>query len=227
MKEIFNEKAKQAIKETLRLNEALSAQQKQFNFNVDLLSGDNFQNHLELYQGYIKNFNEVSAKLDTADRTNVNCNHSEFRSLKLDETFNMNGVYLHELYFANIGDPNSEIKMDSLSYMRLSRDFGSFDNWQKDFMACMAASQCGWAITYLNTYTQTFMNAVVDLHANNVPAGSFPVIVLDAWQHAYYRDYLKDVDTYTRAMMKTLKWPIIEQRIKKADKIIQILRGSE
>ena len=207
MKEIFNEKAKQAIKETLRLNEALSAQQKQFNFNVDLLSGDNFQNHLELYQGYIKNFNEVSAKLDTADRTNVNCNHSEFRSLKLDETFNMNGVYLHELYFANIGDPNSEIKMDSLSYMRLSRDFGSFDKWQKD--------------------TQTFMNAVVDLHANNVPAGSFPVIVLDAWQHAYYRDYLKDVDTYTRAMMKTLKWPIIEQRIKKADKIIQILRGSE
>ena len=93
MKEIFNEKAKQAIKETLRLNEALSAQQKQFNFNVDLLSGDNFQNHLELYQGYIKNFNEVSAKLDTADRTNVNCNHSEFRSLNLDETFNMNGVY--------------------------------------------------------------------------------------------------------------------------------------
>jgi len=227
MKEIFNEKAKQAIKETLKLNEALSAQQKQFSFNVDLLSGDNFQNHLELYQGYVKNFNEVSAKLDTADRANVNCNHSEFRSLKLDETFNMNGVYLHELYFANIGDPNSEIKMDSLAYMRLARDFGSFDNWQKDFMACMAASQCGWAITYLNTYTQTLMNAVIDLHSNNVPAGSFPVIVLDAWQHAYYRDYLKDVDTYTRAMMKTLKWPVVEQRIKKADKIIQILRGNE
>jgi superoxide dismutase, Fe-Mn family len=227
MKEIFNKKAKQVIKETLKLNESLAAQQKQFSFNVDLLSSDNFQNHLELYQGYVKNFNKISAKLDTADRTNVNCNHSEFRSLKLDETFNMNGVYLHELYFANIGDPHSEIKMDSLAYMRLARDFGSFDNWQKDFMACMAASQCGWAVTYLNTYTQTLMNAVVDLHSNNVPAGSFPVIVLDAWQHAYYRDYLKDVDTYTRAMMKTLKWPVIEQRIKKADDIIQILRGNK
>ena len=213
------------IRDTLKLDESLSAQEKKFSFNSDFLSNDNFQNHIELYEGYIKNFNEVSAKLDTADRQNVNCNHSEFRSLKLDETFNMNGVYLHELYFANIGDTNSEIKMDSLSYMRLSRDFGSFDAWQKDFIACAAASQCGWAITYLNTYTQTYMNAVVDLHSNNIPFGSYPIIVMDAWQHAYYRDYLKDVTTYTRAMMKLLRWPVIEERIQKADKIIQALRS--
>jgi len=225
MKELFNQKAKKAIKDTLKLNESLSAQEKKFTFNSDFLSDDNHQNHVELYKGYVKNFNEISAKLDSADRQNVNCNHSQYRSLKLDETFNMNGVYLHELHFSNIGDVNSEIKMDSLAYMRLSRDFGSFDNWQKDFMACMAASQCGWAITYLNTYTQTYMNAVVDLHTNNVPFGSYPIIVLDAWQHAYYRDYLKDVNTYTRAMMKQLRWPVIEERIRKADKIIQILRG--
>ena len=225
MEKLFNGKIKNVIRDTLKINEALTAQEKKFTFNSDFLSNDNFQNHIELYQGYLKNFNEVSAKLDTVDKQNVNCNHSEFRSLKLDETFNMNGVYLHELYFANVGDPNSEIKMDSLAYMRLSRDFGSFDAWQKDFIACASASQCGWAITYLNTYTQTYMNAVVDLHANNVPFGAFPVIVMDAWQHAYYRDYLKDVSTYTRAMMKLLRWPVIEERIKKADQMIQVLRS--
>jgi len=222
---IFNDKIKGVIKDTLKINEALNAQEKKFVFNSDLLSNDNFQNHVELYQGYLKNFNEISAKLDTVDKSNVNCNHSDYRTLKLDETFNMNGVYLHELYFANIGDPYSEIKMDSLAYMRLSRDFGSFDNWQKDFMACASASQCGWAMTYLNTFTQTYMNAAIDLHTNNVPVGSYPVIVLDVWQHAYYRDYLKDVDTYTRAMMKLLKWPVIEERIRKADKLIQVIRG--
>jgi len=226
MKELFNEKAKKIIKDTLNLNEALSAQEKKFKFSVDeILSNDNFQNHLELYQGYLKKFNEVSSKLDTVDRSNVNSSSSEFRSLKLDETYNLNGVYLHELFFANIGDPNSEIKMDSLSYMRLARDFGSFDAWQKDLMACASASQNGWAVTYLNTYTQTYMNAVIDLHTNNVPVGFYPVIVIDVWQHAYYRDYLKDVDTYTRAMMKTLRWEIIEKRFQKADKILQIIRG--
>ena len=225
MDKLFNGKIKNVIRDTLKIDESLSAQEKKFTFNSEFLSNENFQNHIELYQGYLKNFNEISAKLDSVDKQNVNCNHSQFRSLKLDEAFNMNGVYLHELYFANIGDPNSEIKMDSLSYMRLARDFGSFDAWQKDFIACASASQCGWAITYLNTYTQTYMNAVVDLHTNNIPFGSYPIIVMDAWQHAYYRDYLKDVSTYTRAMMKLLRWPVIEERIQKADKIIQVLRS--
>lgn len=226
MKELFNEKAKKIIKNTLNLTEALSAQEKKFKFNIDgILSNDNFQNHLELYQGYLKKFNEVSAKLDTTDRSNVNSSSSEFRSLKLDETYNLNGVYLHELFFANVGDPNSEIKMDSLSFMRLARDFGSFDAWQKDLMACASASQNGWAVTYLNTYTQTYMNATIDLHTNNVPVGFYPVVVIDVWQHSYYRDYLKDVNTYTRAMMKTLRWEIIEKRFQKADKILQIIRG--
>ena len=114
MKNLFNGKIKNVIRDTLKIDESLSAQEKKFTFNSDFLSNENFQNHVELYQGYLKNFNTISSKLDSADRQNVNCNHSEFRSLKLDEAFNMNGVYLHELYFANIGDVNSEIKMDSL-----------------------------------------------------------------------------------------------------------------
>jgi superoxide dismutase, Fe-Mn family len=223
--DLFNDKAKNAIKETLKLNEALSAQEKVFTINTDFLSSDNIENHKQLYEGYLKNFNEANLKLDAVNKSNVNSSRSDFRSLKLDETYNLNGVYLHELYFANIGDNRSEIKMDSLSYMRLSRDFGSFDNWQKDFLACCNGSQCGWAVTYLNTYTQTYMNAMIDLHTNNIPFGSVPVIVMDVWQHAYYRDYLKDVNTYSKAMMKQLNWNIIEERIVKTDKIIRVLKG--
>ena len=136
MKNFINNDIKKVIKDTLRLDEALSAQQKQFNINTDFLSSENIDNHIELYEGYIKNFNEANAKLDATDKDNVNSNHSNFRSLKLDETYNMNGVYLHELYLANIADNASQIQMDSLSYMRLARDFGSFDAWQKDFLAC-------------------------------------------------------------------------------------------
>ena len=45
------------------------------------------------------------------------------------------------------------------------------------------------------------MNTIIDLHSENVPAGGYPVIVMDVWQHAYYKDYLKDVKTYVVAMM--------------------------
>ena len=137
----------------------------------------------------------------------------------------MNAAYLHELYFNNISDLSSQISMDSLAYIRLSRDFGTFDAWQKDFIACCTASRCGWAITYFNTYTQRYMNCAIDLHSQNVPFGSYPVIVMDVWQHAYYSDYLKDVKTYVYAMMKQLNWKVIENRIKKSEKIASVIRG--
>ncbi len=227
---IFNKKIKQLIKDDLglesnKLNEGLIAQEKQFTINTDFLTNKNKENHKNLYRQYLKDFNEIGTKLDVVDRSISSSNHSEYRQLKIDETYNMNAAYLHELYFANISDVNSEIKMDSLSFMRLQRDFGSFDDWQRDFLACCTASRCGWAVTYLNTFTQKYMNCVIDLHSQHVPVGFYPVIVMDVWQHAYYRDYLKEVKTYSTAMMKELNWNIIENRVKKADRILQIIRG--
>jgi Fe-Mn family superoxide dismutase len=207
------------------IEEAYVANQKQFKLNTEYLSDSNKQNHIELYKGYIETFNKISAELDNVDKSASNSNNSNFRSLKSDESYNMNAIYLHELYFANMGDPNSTITMDSLSYMRLARDFGSFDEWQKDFIACCKAARCGWAVTYYNFYTKSFMNAIIDLHSDNLPAFGYPVIVMDVWQHAYYKDYLKDVKTYTVAMMKQLNWRVIEKRFEKADNIAKALRG--
>ena len=227
---ISNKDVKRIIRDSLgldnkqRVDEALVAQAKPYDLRTEFLSGKNKQAHKELYEGYIENFNKISAELDSADRDNASANHSQFRSLKIDETYNMNALYLHELYFANISDMQSNVTMDSLAYMRLSRDFGDFDKWQKDFMACCMSSRCGWAITYYNLFTHTYMNAVVDLHSIEVPIGCFPVIVMDVWQHAYYKDYLRDVKTYTTAMMKELNWAVIEDRIKKAEKIAQVIK---
>lgn len=208
------------------IEEALVAQQKNFNLATEFQSAATKKAHDGLYQGYLEAFNRISAELDTVDRTEVKSNGSQFRSLKQDETYNMNGVYLHELYFANISDLASNISMDTLTFMRLSRDFGDFDKWQSDFIACCLASRCGWAITYYNIFTQTYMNTFIDLHSLQVPVGCIPVIVMDVWQHAYYRDYLSDVKTYTYAMMKEINWSVVEERVKRAEKISMLLKGT-
>ena len=80
-------------------------------------------------------------------------------------------------------------------------------------------------MTGFNVFTHTYMNYVVDLHSLNVPIGVIPVIVMDVWQHAYYKDYLKNVKEYTINMMKELNWNVIEQRFQRADKIAQIVRS--
>jgi len=207
--------------------ESLVAQPKQFRLPTEELSKKNKRNHVDLYDGYIKSFNKVSAELDGASPEASNSNHSNFRSLKIDEVYNLNAVYLHELYFANISDLNSEITMDSLSFMRLERDFGSFDEWQMDFLGCAQASRCGWVVTGYNVFTQSYMNYVIDLHSLNVPIGVFPVIVMDVWQHAYYADYLRDVKAYTINMMRQLNWSVIERRFEKAEKIASALRENQ
>ena len=79
-------------------------------------------------------------------------------------------------------------------------------------------------MTYYSFWLQRYMNCPIDLHSLSVPAGVYPVIVMDVWQHAYYRDYLRDVRTYTTAMMKELNWSVIENRFKKAEDISRVLR---
>jgi Fe-Mn family superoxide dismutase len=232
MAEFTNKDLKENIRSSLKLDdssevldEAYVAQVEHYDLPTEMLSVASKKSHIELYDGYVEKFNRISAELDAVDRSDANSNHSKYRSLKIDEAYNMMAIYLHELYFSNISDLHSKIAMDSLSYMRLSRDFGGFDKWQQDFIACCMSSRCGWAVTVYNTYLQRYMNCTIDLHSTQIPVGSYPIIVMDVWQHAYYRDYLKDVKTYVFAMMKQLNWNVIENRFKKAEKIQRALRS--
>ena len=218
---------KQIIREELglktgSLNESYVTQAKKYNLTTELLSDKNKAAHQKLLENYVKTLNEVSTKLDTVDRENANLNHSEFRGLKIDETYNMNAAYLHALFFENISDQRSVITMDSLAFMRLERDFGSFDNWQKDFVACALSARNGWAVTVYSFMLKRYINIVVDLHSLNIPIGCVPIIVLDCWEHSYYRDYLSDRKTYAYGMMKEFDWNEIGQRFEKAEKMAKI-----
>ena len=204
------------------INEAYVTQAKKFELNTEFLSEKNKVAHQELFDGYVDTLNKVSAELDTADREAANSNNSTYRSLKIDEIYNLNAAFLHGLFFDNVSDPQSKITMDSLTYMRLERDFGTFDEWQKDFIACAMSARSGWAVTVYNAFLKRYMNVCVDLHNINIPFSSHPVIVLDMWEHSYYRDYLNDKKTYIFAMMKELDWEKIEERIKKVEKIAKV-----
>ena len=205
------------------MSEAYVAQSTKFDLKTELLSDKTKRAHQELLDGYVKKLNEVSAKIDGSDKSSANLNNSEYRSLKIDESYNLNAAFLHGLYFQNISDLTSQITVDSLAYMKIERDFGTFDRWQEDFIACALSARNGWAVTLYNTQLRRYVNTIIDLHSQNVMIGMQPVIVLDCWEHSYYRDYLKDRKTYVYAMMKELNWDVIEQRFQVAEKIHKIL----
>jgi Fe-Mn family superoxide dismutase len=209
-------------KELTPLAESYVAEPKPYSQVTEFSSQKTKDAHVSLYKGYVETLNRVSSELDTADRSEADSKHSEFRSLKLDETYNLNGVWLHELFFANCFDPHSEVYMDSMAYLRLERDFGTFEDWQKDFMGCALACGQGWAVTGYHMFLQRYITTMISNSSQDVMLGLFPLIAVDMHEHAYFKDYQTDKKSYLVAMMRELNWNVIEERFQKAESLAQV-----
>ena len=216
---------KKVIRESLEgvLEEAYVTQAKKFDLKTESLSEKVKAARQKEFEGFVESLNEVSAQLDTVDRDAANDKKSKFRGLKIDEAHCMNAAFLRALHLENISDLRSEITMDTLSFLRLERDFGGFDAWQKDFIACGMSSRDGYAITGYSTFLKRYMNMVIDTESLNVPIGFLPVISLDVAEGAYYRDYLSDRKSYIVRMMKEFDWNTIEKRFKRIEASIKTL----
>jgi len=220
---------KGAISETVssnlpHLDESYRHDPKPFKQVSEFVSQKTKSAHTDLYKGYVESLNKTSAELDTVDKSEINSRHCQFRSLKIDEVFNLNASWLHELYFANCFDPHSEIVMDSTSFLRIERDFGSFEDWQRDFMAFALFSQNGWAVMGYHMFLRRYFNVMIDGHDGHVPVGFYPVVVVDMWEHSYFKDYLEDKKSYLIAQMREFNWSTIEERIKKVESMAQVLK---
>ena len=209
------------------LNESYVTKAKKFKLSTEFLSNKVKTARQKDFEKYVDALNMTSARLDTASREDANLHGSEYRQLKCDEVYCLNASFLRAFHFENISDQRSELSMDTLSFMRLERDFGSFDAWQKDFIAAGMASRDGYACTAYNIFLGRYMNIVIDGESENVPVGCLPVICLDVAEGAYFKDYLDDRKTYIIAMMKELNWEKIEERMKKSEKVAKIYGAGE
>lgn len=195
------------------LNEAYVISPGSFILKTEKISKRTKEAHETLYKKYVDTFNKVSSELDAVNKQSANSYSSLYRSFKMDECYNLNAIKLHELYWNNISDLASEIGVDSLPYMKLSRDFGTFEEWQYDFMACAMACKEGWALTVYEPYKNVYMNICVDGHDKGIPVGCVPVVAMDMWSHAFFKDYDIDKKSYLIAMMRELNWDVIEARM--------------
>ena len=205
------------------MTEAYVLEPKKYSISTDVLSQKALQANIEDFENTVKVANEVSAKLDTADRSAASAKDSEFRELKCAESHNLSNAFLTSLHLDNIADPTSKVLMDSLAYMRLSRDFGTFEDWQKDFIATAMSARNGFAVTVYSGSLNRYINVMVDESSIGAMMNCYPVICLCVKEQFYYRDYLNDRKSYIFAMMKELRWSLVERRFKRADKLAKLL----
>ncbi len=203
----------------------MAHQPKKFDLKLDGISENQISQHRDiLYTGYVNKLNEIEERLRNVDLSKANQTFSDLRALKSDETFALNGVVLHELYFENMGGRNMKPK-GKLSDL-IAREFGSFEKWSDNFKACGMAAR-GWVILGLNTYDGKLHNYCLDTHNFNVPVNVIPILVMDVYEHAYTIDFGVKRQPYIDAFMKNIEWELCAQRLEKIDlKAIEMLAAS-
>lgn len=176
------------------------------------ISQKTIENHYgKLYQGYVKKWQEIQEKLKTVDKSLANATFSELRALKVEETFAVNAIILHEAYFDVLGGngkPEGEI------LKAIEKDFGSFENWLGEFKA-LGLSARGWVIMAYDFNDGKIHNYLADLHNQGGIWGTSSLLVLDVYEHAYFIDYGADRKNYIEDFFKNLNWQVIEKRFQK------------
>lgn len=183
----------------------------EYSDDVTVINREQFDVHMRLYEGYINKMNEIDGllKANTGVKE-ANATYSEFRGIKRGEVYALNGVILHELYFENIGSTNNR-PGDQIRQM-LSRDYGSFDNWQAQFVATAKASR-GWAILCYDARSDSFRNDSLDAHDQGNMTMSIPLLVLDVYEHAYFLQYADNKVEYINRFMDNIDWQVVGERM--------------
>ena len=178
------------------------------------ISDETLQIHFGLYEGYVKNTNLLNERIGELRAAGKNVGSDPaYAELVRRLGWEYNGMRLHELYFDNMTKSPTELKSGKL-YDALGAAYGSFDAWKKDFSAVGAMRGIGWAIAYLDPTNGQITNHWITEHEMGHPAGFKPIVVLDIWEHAYFRDYKPaDRPKYIEAFLANTDWAACEKRL--------------
>ena len=188
-------------------------EQMQFPYSKDItaVNQEQFDANIKLYEGYVKKINEIDEILQGDSQADqANSIYSFFRGVKRGESFAIDGVILHELYFENLG--NRFAGPDNIVKQKLAQDFKSFENWQADFVATGLASR-GWAVLAYDQRSRCFRNVSMDAHDEGNVVLCFPILVMDVYEHAYFYQYKTDKAAYINAFMNNINWLVVNRRM--------------
>jgi superoxide dismutase, Fe-Mn family len=184
---------------------------------LDGISDAQVKEHLELYQGYVKQVNTLSEKLmELLGKGKPSGTDPYFAELTRHLGFEYNGMILHEYYFSNLR-PAAEPAPASSSALgqALTEAFGALEAWKTDFQAMGDMRGIGWVILFEDPATERLTNHWISLHQDGVPAGFKPLLVMDVWEHAFMRDYkVTDKAKYVEAFFRNVDWQAVERRLR-------------
>lgn len=156
----------------------------------------------------VKNFNSALQNLDFA-RTMKDMTFIKHWCKEL--AFNGSGHVLHTLYWNNMSAQGGEPKGELAEIIRHS--FGNIEYLKEQFgAAAKTVEGSGWGILALEACTNRLIVLQSEKHQDMTIWGTYPLLVCDVWEHAYYLKYRNARGTYVDNFMKLINWNEVEKR---------------
>lgn len=170
--------------------------------------------HFTLYKGYVKNTN-LLIKLIHDYTIEKQDRDYPYQALKRRFGWEFDGMRLHEMYFGNLGGKKPLDRSTGL-YKIIQRDFGSYENWKKDFIATGMMRGIGWSILYFDPKADRLFNVWINEHDLGHLAGGDLILVMDVWEHAYMPQYGLNRAQYIEAFFENIDWDEVQDRFHNA-----------
>ena len=172
------------------------------------------------YVGYLNNLNKAVEGKPQANMTieqllkTLDTSNAMLRN-------NAGGYYNHNLYF-ELMTPNSTGKPSGKLADAINRDFGSFENFKKQFSDAGAKQfGSGWAWLVSDSSGKLKVGSTANQDNPLMPGMSIsgtPVLAMDVWEHAYYLKYQNKRADYIEAFFNVIDWNVASDYYEKAIK---------
>ena len=181
--------------------------------DLDGISSKTIEEHIKLYQGYVKHANLILDHIDELSQDSEKYAY-ELAELQRRFGFEFDGMRNHEYYFHAFEGGAQTLAPESPLRKKIEKDFGSFDAWVTRFRAIAMTRGIGWAILAHDTETGRLFNVWIGEHDGGHLAGAKPLLIMDVFEHAFMLDYGTKRADYIEAFMKAVDWKVCETRIK-------------
>ena len=175
------------------------------------ISGQIMQlHHDKHHRGYVDGANEA---LEQIQEALAQKRFEQVGPLEQALAFNLSGHVLHSLYWQNLapragGQPGTELAT------AIDKQFGSFAVLQQQLSTTAATIMgSGWAALMWDTLSGQLLVTQIHDHQSSTIQGAVPLLVLDAWEHAYYLQYQNVKAKYIEAFWSVCNWAVVAKRL--------------
>lgn len=176
------------------------------------ISKETIENHLNLYYGYVKHVNLIHEKISSY-RNDLENNSFAIAEMQRRLGFEFGGMRNHEYYFSQFEGGSKKLPDGSLK-SKIEQQYGSIENWLENFKNIALTRGVGWAMLYYDPHTDRLIQTWVDEQHIGQMADLDIILALDMWEHSYMRDYYSaDKGKYIEAFFKNLNWETVSERL--------------